>query len=161
MADSERPLNPRGRAAAPLIGRYLASENLVPDRMLCSTSVRTRETQALAFAGVPQFPQPHFLDSLYLATPPHLLDVLRKCADSVAHLMVIGHNPGLHDLALDLIAAGPPDARRRLVAKLPTAGLVVIRFESDHWRDVASGAGQLARFVTPRDLGLVTVSMEG
>lgn len=155
MPDDQRPLNARGRDAAPRMGRYMADAKLQPGRILCSSSTRTRETAALAFAGLADFPQPKYVDSLYLATAAHLLATIQKGPAGITHQMLIGHNPGLHDLALELIGSGPSDARRRLVAKLPTAALVVITFDTTMWKHVAVSTGRLERFVTPRDLQTV------
>jgi phosphohistidine phosphatase len=150
--DAERPLNPRGRAAAPLMGRHMAALGLVPDRILCSTAMRARETAALVLVEVTGAPAPSFHDALYLASPARLLAEIARSSADVGHLMIIGHNPGLHELALELVAEGAKDDLKRLAAKLPTAGLVVIAFKESNWRQVRTGRGRLIRFVTPRRL---------
>ena len=152
QTDAERPLNARGRKAAVAMGRYIAAEGLLPGRILCSTAVRTRETVARAFAGISAAPEPDDVDALYLAPAERILGLLQKLPASDASVMVVGHNPGLQDLALRLIAPDTSMAVARIAEKLPTASLVVITFEGADWRAVQPGAGRLERFVTPRDL---------
>lgn len=152
QTDADRPLNARGRAAAPLIGAFAAAHGLVPDRILCSTAVRTRQTAALVLPCLPGPPPIDFLDELYLADPATLLRLVRNAAPGVRHLLLIGHNPGLHDLALSLVKHGADDDLRALSRKLPTGGLVVITFGVKSWRSIAPGAGRLTCFMTPRRL---------
>jgi phosphohistidine phosphatase len=152
QADAERPLNGRGRKAATAMGRYIAAEGLLPDRILCSTAVRTRETVARAFGDTKGTPEPEFSDAIYLAPAERLLELVRKLSQRSKRVMIVGHNPGLQDLALDLVASGDDDAVARLAEKLPTAALAVITFEAASWRAVGPRGGRLERFVTPRDL---------
>jgi len=152
QADAERPLNARGRKAAVAMGRYIAGEGLLPGRILCSTSVRTRETVARAFGDIKGAPEPEFVDAIYLAPAERLLDLVRKLPARDGRVMIVGHNPGLQDLALGLVAPDANGDLARLAEKLPTAALVVITFEAASWRAVQPGRGRLERFVTPRDL---------
>lgn len=151
MPDIERPLNERGRTAAPLIGAFLAREKLVPELVLCSTSVRTRETAGLLFGSISQAARPpvQFESVLYLASGRTLLGRVRKGGDG-RHLMIIGHNPGLQMLALELIGEGEEALISAIEQKLPTAALVVVRFDVAGWADVRAGSGMLARYVTPK-----------
>jgi phosphohistidine phosphatase len=150
--DSERALTMAGRAEARLMGDYIASEHLTPDLAVVSIAKRARETFKLAMevAGV----QPRVLEEprLYLAEPPALLDLMHMTPSSVRRLLCVGHNPGFHDYALQMIASGAKDARAHLQLGLPTAGLIVIDFDEVRWEDVAVGSGKLDRFVTPDDL---------
>ena len=152
QADADRPLNARGRHAAPVMGRFLAKAQMVPDRVLCSTAVRTRETAALALAEMPGAPAADYLDALYLASPGQLLAHIRRVPGTVQHLMVIGHNPGIHELAAELVGHGVAIDRKRLLEKFPTAGIAVIRFPALTWSAVRPGMGELIAFVTPRSL---------
>lgn len=151
--DHGRPLNERGRASAPLIGRYMAHHHLVPDRAMVSTALRTRQTFRLvadAFASPPtETGEPR----IYEADPETLFAVIRETPADIHTLLVVGHNPGLHDVAILLIGAGDHDARERLHEKMPTGALAVIDFTTDDWRSIRPGAGRLDRFVTPRALG--------
>ncbi len=153
MKDFDRPLNERGRASAPAMGRFMAAHGTRPDRIVSSPSQRTRETLDLVVPALGPPPPPvRFEDMLYLASPEKLLAVVRATDAGIKTLMLVGHNPGLHDLALELIGSGPKDARVSLAEKLPTAGLVVIDFATDDWRMIKPDEGRLATFMSPRRL---------
>ena len=147
--DIERPLSERGRRAAPAMGAYMRAEGLVPGLVLSSTSVRTRETCQLVLGNFTPSPTVAFEDVLYLASPKTLLGRIRRTPAGIGHLMVIGHNPGLQALALELIATAPRTKLAALAAKLPTAGLVVLELEARDWAAVMPVTARLARFVTP------------
>ena len=151
MPDHIRPLNPRGEEAASRIGAYMARHALVPDYVLCSTSRRTRDTWALVAKELTKIPSPSYDRRLYNAEPDAILAVLRETAPEIHALLVIGHNPGLHDLAILLIASGDVDQRERLREKLPTSGIVVIDFAVDAWSAIHRQGGRLDRFVIPRE----------
>lgn len=152
VEDRDRTLNARGIAAAPIMGAFLRKEDLKPDLVLCSGAVRTRQTVDLAFADWELKPKIKYEDALYLADPFDILARLRKTPRTIKHLMVVGHNPGLQILAIELVGDGDPDQIGALSAKLPTAGVVVITFDVKSWQDVGVGKGRLVRFVTPKGL---------
>ena len=135
MPDRDRGLNARGRKDAPRIGAYLAHHALLPDRALVSAARRTRETWERPCGGLADAP-PGAIRGAALQCRPrrdpegHQGDRPRRRAT----LLVIGHNPGLHECALALIATGDVEARERLDEGLPTCGLVVIDFAGDDWR---------------------------
>jgi phosphohistidine phosphatase len=151
-SDRDRPLEVRGQETAPKIGAYMAKHGLVPDQALCSTARRTHDTWTLVASAFAKAPPVRFEERVYDATADAILDIVRETADTARSLLVVGHNPGLHDLAGLLIASGDVEARERLREKFPTAGLAVIDFAYDDWRKVHKRAGRLDRFVTPRTL---------
>ncbi len=153
LGDHERPLAPRGEKAAPMIGRQL-TRVAAPDLVLCSTAMRTRQTLALVLLEMTAKPaQILYEDGLYLATPSQLRARLADVAATARHVMIVGHNPGLHALALELTGGGPKRAVVQLAKKFPTAALAVIEFpEAAAWSDVQPATGTLRSFVTPRDL---------
>ena len=156
MGDRERVLNARGRKDAAKLGAYLVHHGLVPDRVVVSSARRTRETWerlALAFSMPPAVA---YDDRLYNAGPENILDVVKETDRAARALMVIGHNPGLHEIARLLIAAGDVEARERLSEGLPTTGLAVIDFAGADWRRLHPQGGRLERFVTPRSLRAAT-----
>jgi phosphohistidine phosphatase len=153
LSDADRPLTGRGRRNAGAMGAWISSVNLVPDRILCSPAARTRETLDLVTPHVAGKPAIDIVDDLYLAGPLVLLKHLHALKPRDALVLVIGHNPGLHALALDLIAEGPQLRIAALGRKLPTCGLVVVGFDIRRWRDVVAGAGTLMSFTTPAELG--------
>ncbi len=153
LDDHDRPLNARGRNAAPTMGAFMAENAITPDLILCSTSVRTRETLALAFPD-PEDKRPPviFTEEIYEAPPGVLMACVQTVDDSVRSLMVLGHNPGSQILALQLAATGEGDALRRLSGKFPTAAMARIMFEAESWRDIQNVRGHLAQFITPKQL---------
>ncbi len=155
-SDHERPLNRRGQEAAPRIGAYLNRHRLIPDCVLCSTAQRARETWELVSAEIPSAPAASYVERLYNAAARTVLDVLRHAPPGAASVLVVGHNPGLQDAAMQLIASGDPDDRERLREKLPTGGLVVIDFAIPQWSKLHPQSGRLERFVVPRMLEAAT-----
>jgi len=152
LDDRDRPLNARGLAAAPLMGTFLKEHNLKPDLVLCSTAVRTRKTLELAGGGWQPGPRTKFETALYLAEPTNMLERVRRTPGTVRHLMVVGHNPGLQILGLELIGTGDPALIAALSQKLPTAGVIVLTFEGKSWRDVGPRKARLVHFATPKIL---------
>jgi phosphohistidine phosphatase len=153
LADPERPLAPRGRLTAPLIARHLHDEGLIPDLVLCSPARRAQETWQLMAPELGGGVAVKVLRSLYPGAPGRLLEALRRLPDEVGRALLIGHNPGLAACAVALAATGPQKVLQRMRGKFVTAGLAVLTFEIDHWRELAAGRGRLERFVRPKDLG--------
>jgi phosphohistidine phosphatase len=153
--DHERALEERGRADARRIGGYLARHNFVPDRALVSPATRTRETWALASQALEQTPAADFDERIYEATPQAILKAIQETPPNVRTLLVIGHNPGLQELAAQLIAAGDVEARQRLKEHFPTSALAAIGIASD-WGGLHPHAGRLEHFVTPHSLEAAT-----
>lgn len=151
IADHERPLNDRGRRAAPAVGVHLAEAGLLPDLGLISTAQRTRETWE-AMADNLGNPETRWQREIYEASAHLVLTVIRDAPDSAGTVIVVGHNPGLGDLASELVGEGPRAVRNRLALEFPTAAYVVIDFDADRWSEIAPGQGRLDRFVRPRDI---------
>jgi phosphohistidine phosphatase len=152
LADFDRPLANRGRKAAPLVGRHLFDKGLVPDLVLCSAAERARQTWELVASEFNGTPEMRLLKSLYLATPSRLLTAIQRTPAEVGKLMLIGHNPGMENLAERLIGTGRKKTLRCLQAKFPTAAVAVIRFPGDDWKTLADRSGELTRFIRPKDL---------
>lgn len=142
--DHERPLAPRGRKAAAAMAMWLAEHEVRPQLVLCSTATRTRQTlgRLLPALGDPEIA---YEDGLYHAGADALLERLRAVPGSTGEVLLVGHNPGLQELAVLLAAPGPQ--RERIEAKLPTGALVSL--------DVARlepGGAEVTAFVAPREL---------
>lgn len=152
LDDRERPLNARGLAAAPMMGAYMQEQRVKPDLVLCSDAVRTRQTIESALTAMSPPPKVKYERGLYLADPFDLLERVRKQARTIKHLMIVGHNPGLQILAIELIGDGDPALVAAISEKLPTAGLVVMTFDVKSWSEVGPGRGRLVRFATPKML---------
>jgi phosphohistidine phosphatase len=102
LLDKDRPLNPRGKRAAPEMARWLEKQNLISDRILCSSAQRTRETLELMQAVWSAHPEVHFIDRLYLASPQTILEEAMGHSGGAQSLLIIGHNPGMEMLATQL-----------------------------------------------------------
>ena len=152
LADLDRPLAPRGHATAPLVARHITQSRWRPDLVLCSPATRVRETWQLTAPVLGGTVPCKTLRAIYPGAPSRLLETLRRAADDVATLMLIGHNPGLGHLAASLCGGGPKQALERLRGKFPTAALAVIQFDIDRWNELALGTGRLRAFVRPKDL---------
>lgn len=150
--DIDRPLASRGQRAAPLIGRLLARDGLVADRVLVSPARRTRETWDLAREAAADLPPGEIEPRVYEASSAALTALAREQPDWVHVLMIVGHNPGLEMLAAELIDDGPVHLIRKLAQKYPTGALAVIDCPITRWRELKAQTGRLAKFVVPRDL---------
>jgi phosphohistidine phosphatase len=154
LADHERPLDEQGRAAAAAMGRALHYRGLAPDMVLVSTARRTVQTLE-ALEPWDDTPLIEPMAKLYLASCGQLLAALNGVAETVRSVMLIAHNPGLHDLALTL--TGPhamtldPAATRRLAQGYPAGALAEFTI-AGRWGDLGPGGGRLVRFLCPKDL---------
>jgi phosphohistidine phosphatase len=153
LDDHDRPLAKRGTKAAGAMGAFIAKAGLRPDLILCSGAVRTRATLALVMPelGRPP-PQVIFDDDLYMAAPAALLGRVQQAKSDARHVMLIGHNPGLHALALELTGKSNLKNVEALATKFPTCGLAVLTFKARKWSEIRPGAGTLDLFMTPRRL---------
>ncbi len=151
--DRERVLNDRGRRDAARIGSYMAGHALVPDRVIVSPAIRTLETWKYAANAFKPQPGAQSIERLYDATAHTIFDIVKETPATAHCLLVIGHNPGLHEFAQMLIASGDVETREQLGEKLPTSGLAIIDFAVDSWGKLHPRSGRLERFVTPKSLG--------
>jgi phosphohistidine phosphatase len=163
VPDHDRPLAGRGRRDAPTMGRWLRTADYVPDKVLCSTARRARETWQLVQPELRADPPVRFERRVYQASAAQLLDLAHRTPAAVRTLLIVGHDPAIQELALMLAKAAPPAGRDagpgvaspaafdRMRAKFPTAAIAVLEL-SGSWRQLAAGTARLARFVTPREL---------
>jgi phosphohistidine phosphatase len=120
--------------------------------VVLSPAARCQQTWKYAAAEMKPEPAAMSVEKLYDATPHAILGVIKDQPASVHTLMVVGHNPSMHEFALMLIASGEVEAREQLREKLPTAGLVIIDFAFDAWSRLHPASGRLERFVSPKSL---------
>lgn len=151
LADPARPLNGRGRRAASAVGAWIAASGRIPDEVLCSTAERTRETLERAVRAWPRSVPTHFEGRLYHADPEALLEFARR-PGTADHRMLVGHHPGLHELAVALAAEGDPSDLAALRDHFPTGALAIIELPADRWQAIRPGTGRLLAFVRPREL---------
>ncbi len=151
LDDHERPLNKRGVRDAPVMGSYIAAQELRPDLVLCSDAVRARATLTLVLQalGAPS-PAVRYEPRLYLAEPAAIVEVVSRIDPAVRRCLVVGHNPGMHALALGLVGEGDRRDISALAMKYPTAGLAVIDFDELAWNELKPGTGRLRAFVSPK-----------
>ena len=152
--DQDRRLDNRGRRDAAEIGGWIGRHPPFPDLVLVSHAVRAHQTWEIAWEAmkeqVPE-PQVELTPELYGADVSQLLETIRDaCSADPQRLMVVGHNPGMHELALALAGSGDPAGRKALIDNLPTSGLAIFDFEIDDWSDVAIRRGRLVQFVSPK-----------
>ncbi len=126
--DFDRPLNNRGQNDAPWMGRVIAANQLLPEKVLCSPALRARTTAeaALEAAGFPG--EIEFRPELYLAAPQNYIEALKEVGDSANRVMIVGHNPGLEELLTKLVGH---------FEHLPTAALAEVELPIDDWKDLS------------------------
>lgn len=152
LTDHDRPLNGRGRRAAPIVAAALDGRGFIPDIVYSSTSRRTRDTWTLMEPRFGGLPRVEYLPELYHASPRAVLDVVAGAPRAANTLMVLGHNPSTHALAAHLARAGSRKRRDRVIRSFPTGAVAVIELAGDDW-DAAEAGGQLLDFIVPRLLG--------
>ena len=154
--DRKRELLPRGRDDSSAMGKHLARRNIAFDLILSSSARRSVDTLERICGQLPATQRIEILDALYLAAPRELLATIRSVAENVKTLMLIGHNPGVEQLAASL-AREPVKRKERdyfdlIGEKFPTGAMVVLDFSLRRWRDIGPSQGKLIDFVRPRDL---------
>lgn len=149
--DFDRPLNPRGRRAARTVGLEMKAQGLAFDLVLASPARRVVETlEEVATAYGPL--DPNYDERLYLPSTATLMEIVRAAPDEVGRLLLVGHNPGLENLALRIAERGPDALRSELEIKYPTGTVAEIGLPAARWADVQEGSGRIVRFIRPRDL---------
>lgn len=146
LRDHDRPLNTRGEKSARALGRWLAqTRGCMPDQVLCSSATRTGQT--LLGLNLPSDVPTRFTRTLYHAGPVQMRAVLEDATGDCT--LMIGHNPGICEMAHQLVATAPPHDR---FDDYPTGATLVADFAADRWNDIGWHQGQPIHFVTPRDL---------
>lgn len=147
VPDHERPLNPRGIAAAGDLGQWLASRGYVPEEVLCSDALRTQQTWAGIAAALPGAPAPVLKPALYHAGPDVMLAVLRHATAKT--VCILGHNPGIAEFAHRLVKHAPLNTEFQ---RYPTGATLVADFGELDWAEVGYGQAEPADFIVPREL---------
>jgi len=152
--DQDRRLDKRGRSDAAEIGGWIGRHPPFPDLVLVSHAVRAHQTWEIAWDAMKELarePQVELMPELYGADPSQLLQIVRSASETdPRRLMLVGHNPGMHELALALAGSGDAAGRKALADNLPTSGLAIFDFAVDDWEDVAFRRGRLVQFVSPK-----------
>jgi phosphohistidine phosphatase len=151
LADLDRPLAPRGERAAKRIGKYMRQKKIRPALVLCSPSLRTRQTLAAIEGSLGKDCTVDVVPELYAASEQELLGLLQTVPDSVSSVMLIGHNPGLQQLAVALASRGGD--LPRLAERFPTGALATLIAHGERWSALKPGDAELVDYVVPRELG--------
>jgi phosphohistidine phosphatase len=151
LPDRLRPLAPRGVRATRALAEHVRQAGIAPDLVLCSPAVRATQTWDAVAAGVPVGTAVEIDEALYGAGAGDLLHRLRRVPLPVVSVLLIGHNPGLQDLAEGLIGSGDARLRARSAAKFPTGALATLELAAA-WPDLDWGAAALVAYVVPREL---------
>jgi phosphohistidine phosphatase len=152
VADLERTLAKRGRRDAPAMGAYMRRREYRPALILCSPAARTRETLELLQPELGGDAPAEFDRKLYPGEPGTVLKRLQAVDEAFDSVLVVGHNPGLAQLAAALAPRGEKRALARMREKYPTCGLAVIHLHVDRWEQAAPGSGTLTDFMAPKEL---------
>jgi phosphohistidine phosphatase len=153
--DRDRRLDDRGHRDAAQIGDWMAAHPPFPDTVLVSHAVRARQTWDIAWKAMKDSvapPQVEILPELYGADPAQILESIRTATipANPKRLLLVGHNPGMHEAALMLMGSGDAAGAKALAHNLPTAGLAIFDFDVKDWGDVAYRRGKLVLFVSPK-----------
>ena len=151
-SDRARVLTESGRKDAARLGAYMARHVIVPDRVLMSPALRSRQTWKYVSRAFDATPKAQEVNSLYDATAQAIFNIIAEIPADARSILIIGHNPALHDLALLLIASGDIESRELLQEDLPTSGLVIVEFAFEDWARLHPRAGRLERFVGPKSI---------
>ncbi len=151
VEDHQRPLSRRGRMTARRVGRDLSAKLGAIDLVLCSGARRTRETLDLVLGELSPAPRTSIEDGLYLASREKLTARLGRLDARDVNVLLIGHNPGLHELAVTLADESSPAFRALACGKFPTAAYVSFRVPAN-WSVLGSSRHELIGYVTPASL---------
>ncbi len=141
-------MNERGQEAATKVGGWLAEKGYQPDQVLSSSATRCHETWDRISQNLEPVNAVQFEDYLYLATAAEMLSVLQTASGDV--VLLLGHMPGLGDLARELRRDPPP--MHASFQKYPTGATTVLDFRIDDWADALPGIARFEDYITPRDL---------
>lgn len=151
VPDHERPLLERGHREAPLAGKWLLKHKVVPDFILCSSSLRTRQTCTWICKELgDKAPTPKLEDDLYAASAQRMLTVINHVPDTVTTLMIVAHMPGVQDLAMHLASRDSDhDAYMDAATRYPTSAFTVLELEKP-WAELDGQDARLTHFTVPR-----------
>ncbi len=150
LCDHDRPLNKRGKKASAKIGSKFAEMSMAPDLVLCSTAVRASETiDRVLKAGNLDWNIQHE-PKLYGASSDTILSLVHKHGANVDKLMIVGHNPGLADVAFALSCRGKPSLFERMYKKVPTGSFITLYFDVNCFSEVRARSGELTEFMRPK-----------
>jgi phosphohistidine phosphatase len=152
QTDFERPLNKRGRKAAKKIGRELKSRGLTFDQIVSSPATRAKETVERFEVGFESLPEVRLEPRLYMCSTGTLIEVINSLPEDAERVMIVGHNPGFHDIVLRMTKADGEGFRDKVGANYPTGAFALIDFPVDSWAKVEPASGEIRQVIFPREL---------
>jgi len=152
LTDFDRPLNKRGRKAAKKIGRVLKERGLAFGQIVTSPAQRAKETVERFLIGYEQDLDVRFEPTIYLASTGTLLGLVNGLPDDAGTVMIVGHNPGFHDIVLRLTRENDDGLRDKVGANFPTGAFALIDFPADKWVDVEPASGEIRQVIFPREI---------
>ena len=152
LTDFDRPLNKRGRKAAKKIGRILRERGLSFSQIVSSPAQRAKETVERFRIGYEQDCDVRFEPTIYLASTGTLLGLVNGLPDDAGTVMIVGHNPGFHDIVLRLTRETGDGLRNKVGANFPTGAFALIDFPADKWAEVEPATGEIRQVIFPREL---------
>ena len=152
QTDFERPLNKRGRKAGKKVGRELRTRGLTFDLIVSSPATRARETVERFEKGYESLPAVAIEPRLYMCATGTLIEVINGLPDDAQTVMIVGHNPGFHDIVLRMTRANGNGLREKVGANYPTGAFALIDFPVEHWADIEPATGEIRQVIFPREL---------
>jgi len=152
QTDFERPLNKRGRKAAKKVGRVLREQGFACDQIVCSPATRAKETVERFEKGYESLPALSFEPRLYMCSTGTLIEVINALPDEAQTVMIVGHNPGFHDIVLRMTKSDGNGYREKVGANYPTGAFALIHFPVECWADVDPSSGEIRQVIFPREL---------
>jgi len=149
--DIDRTLSPKGLSDANILGETLKRKDTLPDRILCSSAIRTHQTCTQVLKALQQQPHVELTKSVYDARFEDLLQMIKETDESCDTLMVIGHNPTIYEMAYKLATQGNETALSNLSEGYPPASLSVIECETQNWNGLKPENCSIRLFITPLD----------
>jgi phosphohistidine phosphatase len=155
--DFDRPLNEQGQLNAVQIGHHLSDQKIQPDIILCSAAARTQETFSYIQSFLPATQAIEIKDALYLASSQTLMQHLENLNEAASSVMIIAHNPGLHELAINFGGReniGVSELLNQVMQQFPSGAIATVQSTADQWKSLNQGESTLTGFVCPAVLPL-------
>jgi len=150
--DFDRPLAKRGWRDAEAVGREMRVRRLEPDAILASPARRAAETVTAFARGYGKL-EPEFEPGIYNAPADRLIEIVRNAGDGAEHLLIVGHNPGFHELVLRLAGDDPGEHSDHIIDGFPTSAIAAVELPAERWSEIAERSGRIVELILPRDLG--------
>ncbi len=153
--DINRPLNEQGRQNAVQIGHHILNQKIQPDLILCSVATRAQETLSYIRPFFPEYQAIQTKETLYLAASETLLEHLMTLEETMNSVLILAHNPGLHELAIKLGGRenfGTSEILNQVMQRYPSGALTTVQNTSERWINLNQSESTLIDFICPSDL---------